>query len=37
MVIQVLIKNEQDQVYIFQYIHFENFQMDLKAMIFLYV
>ena len=34
MLIQVLIKNEQDQADIFQYTYFYNFQIYLQAMMY---
>ena len=34
MIMHVLIKNEQDQVHIFEYIYFESFQTHLQAIMY---
>ena len=34
MLIQVLIKNEQDQVHILQYIYLESFQIHLRVIMY---
>ena len=34
MLIQMQIKNELDQVHIFQYIYFESFQIHLQAIMY---